>query len=140
MLTIMSRKREESRKTAHDPLTSIERQLASRSPSSSSQSKPKYRSSLPSATVADKAPEVQARLSRESSERERALELIRRKKREREVTATPSSVRGESSSGYADVFNRREVEEAHRYRDRRWDGSSRRDYDERGRDRPRRQW
>ncbi|KJA22039.1 hypothetical protein HYPSUDRAFT_672254 [Hypholoma sublateritium FD-334 SS-4] len=132
------KKREESRKQAHDPLTSIERQLATRSSSSSSQSKAKYRPPLPSKTIADKPPEVQARLSRESSERERAMELIRRKKREQEVSATPNTTHGEPS-GYADVFNRREVEEAHRYRDRRWDGSSRRN-DDRSRDQSRRRW
>ena len=44
------------------------------------------------------------------------MELIRRKKREMEGSATPSTVRGGTPSGYGDVFNRREVEEAHRYR------------------------
>ncbi|KAF9482915.1 hypothetical protein BDN70DRAFT_800562 [Pholiota conissans] len=123
-----SRKREESRKFAHDPLTSIERQLASRSSGSTSKPEPRYRRPPPPRKeISDKPPEVQARLSRESSERERALELIRRKKREMEIAATPSTVHGEPSSGYGDVFNRREVEEAHRYRDRRWDGSRRRD-------------
>lgn len=84
--------------------------------------------------IVDKPPEVQARLSRESSERQRALELIRRKKREMEGNATPSTVFGDSSDGYGDVYNRREVEEAHRHRDkwreggyanRRWDESHR---------------
>lgn len=70
-------------------------------------------------------PEVQARLSRESSERERALELIRRKKREMRGSETPSTVHGELDNRYEDVFNRREVEEAHRTRDRRWDGRER---------------
>ena len=45
---------------------------------------------------------------------------MRRKQREREraesATATPSTVHG----GYADVFNRLEVEDAHRERDRAW--------------------
>jgi hypothetical protein len=70
---------------------------------------------------------MQARLSRESSERERALDLIRRKKREMEGNATPSTVCDESGT-YGDVFNRKEVEEAHRYRDRphrRWDDEDR---------------
>ncbi|KAI9453311.1 hypothetical protein BJY52DRAFT_1289627 [Lactarius psammicola] len=62
----------------------------------------------------------EGRLARESAERERALALVRRKQREREraesATATPSTVHG----GYADVFNRLEVEDAHRERDRAW--------------------
>lgn len=133
------RKREESRKTAHDPLTSIERQLATRSSGSSFQSRSNYRRPPPK-TLADKPPEVQVRLTRESSERDRALELIRRKKREMEITSTPSTVHGgEASGGYGDVFNRREVEEAHRYRDRRWDGRPRRD-DDRSKDHSRKRW
>jgi pyruvate/2-oxoglutarate dehydrogenase complex dihydrolipoamide acyltransferase (E2) component len=63
----------------------------------------------------------EGRLVRESAERERALALVRRKQREREraesATATPSTVHG---GGYADVFNRVEVEDAHRERDRAW--------------------
>ncbi|KAH9023677.1 hypothetical protein EDB85DRAFT_2075291 [Lactarius pseudohatsudake] len=60
----------------------------------------------------------EGRLARESAERERALALVRRKQRERaeSATETPSTVHG----GYADVFNRLEVEDAHRERDRAW--------------------
>ncbi|KIK05072.1 hypothetical protein K443DRAFT_373534 [Laccaria amethystina LaAM-08-1] len=117
------RKRDEFRKSAHDPLTSITKQLASRSPSSSSsyRSRPTLPHTAPSAP-----PEVQARLSREMSERERAQELIRRKRREMEGGETPSTVHGGSGSGYGDVFNRKEVEDAHRERDR----GSRRWYDD----------
>ncbi|KAJ7342451.1 hypothetical protein DFH08DRAFT_874302 [Mycena albidolilacea] len=107
------RKRDTARKSVHDPLTSITHQLASRhalSPSSKSSYRPR-----PPATNASQPPEVQARLSRELSERERAMELIRRKQREMRGSETPSSVHG---GGYGDVFNRREVEEAHRGRDR----------------------
>lgn len=75
----------------------------------------------PPKDIEDKPPELQARLSRESSERQRALELIRRKKREMEGSATPSTVFGNSAGGYGDVYNRREVEDAHRHRDR-WRG------------------
>lgn len=87
---------------------------------------------------------MNARLTRESSERERALELIRRKKREMQGSETPSTVYGGLDGGYGDVFNRREVEEAHRGRDRRWDRGdrswkeddrSRRHSDGRGRER-----
>jgi hypothetical protein len=60
------------------------------------------------------------RLTRESSERERALALIRRKQREMRGSETPSTVHGGLDEGYGDVFNRREVEEAHSYRRRRW--------------------
>ncbi|EDR03685.1 uncharacterized protein LACBIDRAFT_306769 [Laccaria bicolor S238N-H82] len=117
------RKRDEFRKSAHDPLTSITKQLASRPPSSSSSyhSRPALPSHAPSAP-----PEVQARLSREMSERERAQELIRRKRREMQGGETPSAVHGGSGSAYGDVFNRKEVEEAHRERDR----GSRRRYDD----------
>jgi hypothetical protein len=67
----------------------------------------------------------EGRLARESAERERALALMRRKQREREraesSAATPSTVHGGNGGpGYTDVFNRREVEDAHRERDRVW--------------------
>ncbi|KAJ7115374.1 hypothetical protein C8R44DRAFT_223442 [Mycena epipterygia] len=109
------RKRDTARKSVHDPLTSITHQLASRH--GSSPSKSSYRARPPVVPPnTSRPPEVQARLTRESSERERALELIRRKQREMRGSETPSSVHG---GGYGDVFNRREVEEAHRGRDRR---------------------
>jgi hypothetical protein len=67
----------------------------------------------------------EGRLARESVERARALALLRRKQRELErsesATATPSTVHGgDNGPGYVDVFNRREVEDAHRGRDRSW--------------------
>ncbi|KAG6890516.1 hypothetical protein C0995_007715 [Termitomyces sp. Mi166 len=123
------RKRDTARKSIHDPLTSITKELASRSSASSSSSSSYRRPRLPQASQAP--PDVHARLTRESSERERALELIRRKKREMEGSITPSTVHGGVDPGYDDVFNRKEVEEAHRYRERRWDA---RDHD-RGRSR-----
>ena len=70
----------------------------------------------------DKHTDVQSRLSRESSERQRALELVRRKKREMEGNSTPSTVVDDLTGGYGDVFNRQEVEEAHKYKDRRREG------------------
>ena len=109
------RRREEYRKAAHDPLSSITQQLSAKFGSSSSVPIRPYRRPK---DIVDKPPEVQARLSRESSERQRALDLIRRKKREMEGNATPSTVFGDSAGGYGDVYNRREVEEAHRHRDR----------------------
>ncbi|KAL0567838.1 hypothetical protein V5O48_014159 [Marasmius crinis-equi] len=112
------RKRDSARKSLHDPLTSITKQLAPSSSSSSSSSKPRPPPRIPHN-------EVNARLSRESSERQRALALIQRKKREMMGSETPSTVRGggDDASEYGDMYNRREVEEAHRIRDRRWDDS-----------------
>ncbi|KZT00356.1 uncharacterized protein LAESUDRAFT_739671 [Laetiporus sulphureus 93-53] len=112
--------RDLARKSVNDPLTSINYQLSSRSASTSTTS---HARRPPSSTSAanQKPPEV-ARLNRESSERQRALELIRRKKREMEGSETPSTVHGGRDEGYGDVFNRREVEEARRIRERRWDG------------------
>ena len=63
-------------------------------------------------------PEVNERLTRESSERERALALIRRKKREMAGSETPSTVHGGlDDEGVSNMFNQREVdsEAAKRY-------------------------
>ncbi|KAG6830269.1 hypothetical protein H0H92_001535 [Tricholoma furcatifolium] len=117
------RKRDTARKSIHDPLTSITKELSSRSSSSTPSTSYRRPRLPPEAAMAP--PEVHARLTRESSERERALALIRRKKREMEGSATPSTVHGGIDPGYDDVFNRKEVEEAHRGRERRWDS---RDY------------
>lgn len=115
--------RDLARKSVHDPLTSINQRLAQGS------SPPKSRPPPPPPPSARSAPnsKVAERLSRESSERQRALALIARKKREME-SATPSTVRGPDGmdGGYGDVYNRREVEEAHRHRDRRDDRRDRR--------------
>jgi len=121
-LMSVCRKRDTARKSIHDPLTSINHQLAS-----SSKSSPKPRlPPPPSSRLASQPPEVNARLSRESSERERALALIRRRKSEMMGSDTPSTVRGgDDSSEYGDMYNRRDVQEAHRLRDRRWDDSFR---------------
>ncbi|KAG2126119.1 hypothetical protein BD769DRAFT_1735552 [Suillus cothurnatus] len=105
------RLRDLASKTMNDPLTAITHQLASGS--SSNNSSPMKPPPLPSDATA-------MRLTRESSERERALALIRRKQREMRGSETPSTVHGGLDEGYGDVFNRREVEEAHSYRRRRW--------------------
>lgn len=122
-------------------MTSITKQLAAR-PSTSTTSSSSYRPRpLPSKANHDndKPPEVQARLSRESTERERALELIRRKKCEMEGNVTPSTVCNDS--GYGDVYNKREVQEAHRFRDRRWDSGHRHwDDDDRNKRRSSKLW
>ncbi|PSS37950.1 hypothetical protein PHLCEN_2v207 [Hermanssonia centrifuga] len=136
--------RELARKSAHDPLTNINQQLSRRSsdPSSSSSfsrpqpssRRPPARPPLATPTVREPPPPSTERLQRESSERQRALELIRRKKREMQGSETPSTVYGGMEGGYGDVYNRREVEEAHRYkdrdggRDRRWEDYGRGDY------------
>ncbi|KAJ3553745.1 hypothetical protein NM688_g3454 [Phlebia brevispora] len=111
------RTRELARQSAQDPLTSINRQLSRRTADSES-SRPKATTRLPPPAPYNSRPEVSERLTRESSERQRALELIKRKRRQLEGSETPSTVHG----GYGDVFNRREVEEAHRNRDRRRHG------------------
>ena len=128
------RRREEYRKSVHDPLTSITKQLASKTGPSSSRTP--MRPPLLKKEMDGKHSDVQSRLSRESSERQRALELVRRKKREMEGNSTPSTVVDGFTGGYGDVFNRQEVEEAHKYKDRRREegyGHRRWDDDERGR-------
>jgi len=79
-------------------------------------------------------------LARESTEQERALALLRRKQHEREhaerATATPSTVNsGDGRLGYADVFSRREAEDAYHERDRSW---RHRRWEDNGRDSQRR--
>ncbi|KAI0685214.1 hypothetical protein BC835DRAFT_1408888 [Cytidiella melzeri] len=114
--------RELARKSAHDPLTSINRQLARRPGDTNrpmpSRSRAVGRPGSPPRAIRDslQQPEMSERLSRESSERLRASELIKRRKRESGGSATPSTARSGMGGGYGDVFNRREVEEAHRYR------------------------
>jgi hypothetical protein len=124
----ITRQRDLARQLKADPLSSIPSHLKRPShphaaippsqPHSYSQSQ---QSQKPPPSSASR----EGRLARESVERERALALLRRKQREREqaarTTATPSSVNGgDGGPGYADVFNRREVEDAHRERDRSW--------------------
>ena len=115
--------RELARKMAHDPLTSINQQLARRAGDESSRAGSSRR--LPPSSGSQPRPESE-RLSRESSERQRALELIKRRQRELEGSATPSTVRGGMGGGYGDMYNRQDVEEAHRHRDRRGRGDERR--------------
>ncbi|RPD53691.1 hypothetical protein L226DRAFT_502299 [Lentinus tigrinus ALCF2SS1-7] len=151
------RLRDLARKSVHDPLTSINSQLASRDrPSSSSSSfrrpgprpgpssQPPPRSSVTVSANSSSAPAPAApgprasteRLTRESAERQRALELIRRKKMMEgggSEPSTPSTVRG---GGYGDVFNRREIEEVQRARRREHDRDRDREWG-RGRERDR---
>ncbi|KIJ58763.1 hypothetical protein HYDPIDRAFT_99381 [Hydnomerulius pinastri MD-312] len=120
-------------KSLNDPLTAITHQLASRSlPSNpprpslppinarSRNHRPSRHNDPPRPAPPQPKPldPTTARLSRESSERERALALIRRKQREMAGSETPSTVHGGMDGGYGDVFNKREVEEAHAHRDR----------------------
>ncbi len=118
------RRRDRQRKSAHDPLTAINTQLASRPGSgpSTSSSSAQRRQGPPSTSRSDMQapPAVSARLVREFSERERAGALIARKKREM-GSETPSTVYGGRSGGYGDVFNRKEVEEVRRDRQRGWE-------------------
>ena len=126
------RLRDLARKSAHDPLTSINTQLGARSSINedlhvSRRSQASFRDRRQdTSSQGSRPPEVAERLTRESSERQRALALIARKKRELAGSETPSTVHGGMDGGYGDVFNRREVEEAHRHRERRWERSDRR--------------
>lgn len=116
-----------SSKHASDPLTSIKSELSRSYPSDSIN----HPSSFATRGTETPLNTTEARLQRESSERARAMDLIRRKKREREREAlgmgnmTPSSV-GEDDldrdAGYGDVYNRKATEDAHRRRhqDRGW--------------------
>jgi hypothetical protein len=127
------RQRDLARQVRADPLASIPSHLMRSSRTTPSSMPPQSRRHPPSRRHPHAQPSQpqppqpqpppssasrQGRLARESSERERALALVRRKQRERaeSATATPSTVHG----GYADVFNRVEVEDAHRERDRAW--------------------
>ncbi|KAF8841358.1 hypothetical protein BDN67DRAFT_526300 [Paxillus ammoniavirescens] len=128
------RQRDLLSKSRHDPLTAITQQLASRSssnnfslpslPSTHPRSRDRRSSCQagPPSPAAPPQPKQQdpttARRNRESSERERALALIRRKKREMAGSETPSTVHGGMDGGYGDVYNKREVDEAHAHRDR----------------------
>ncbi|KAI0794967.1 hypothetical protein C8Q75DRAFT_748280 [Abortiporus biennis] len=113
--------RDLARKSVHDPLTAINSQLIARSSREESSSSRSRSRPVKQSATSSQPPIVSERLNRESSERQRALELIRRKKREMEGSETPSTVYGGRDEGYRDVFNKREVEEAHRHRERRWD-------------------
>lgn len=137
------RQRDLARQLKADPLSSIPSHLkrplhshgAMPPPQSHSYSQPQQLQK-PSPSSAP----LESRLARESVERERALALLRRKRREREqaerATATPSTVNGgDGGPGYADLFNRREVEDAHRERDRSW---RHRRWEDDGRDKHRR--
>ena len=119
------RQRDLARQLKADPLSSIPSHLkrplhshaATPPPQPHSYSQPQQLRKPPPSSASR-----EGRLARESVERERAQALLRRKQREREqaesATATPSTVNG--GPGYGDVFNRREVEDAHRERDRSW--------------------
>lgn len=163
--------RDLARKSVHDPLTAINSQLTSRAAASSTSplsatfssssrlganNLPGYRRAPPppppsrptnselssQSSGHGSAPEVAERLNRESSERQRALELIKRKRREMMGSETPSTVHGGTGEGYVygDQFNRKEVQEAHRYRDRdnRWDRHDDRGWGNRPDSRPQR--
>lgn len=127
---ISCRQRDLRSKSRNDPLTSITHQLAARSssqpspPSNNSRSgghRSSHNSNKQPAGLPPPPKQLDpttARLNREASERERALALIRRKKRELAGSETPSSVHGGMDEGYGDVYNKSAVEEAHAHRDR----------------------
>lgn len=139
------RDRDELRKQRHDPLKEVEASLARVSePSPSSSSRTRYPMDPPrrpttSASAPAPAPApasapgtlLDSRLSREQSERQRAAELIARKRKERMVEETPTTT-ASSDGGYRDLYNKVDVEAAHRRRRgdtqwndrvRHWDGT-----------------
>ena len=116
------RQRDLARQLKADPISSIPSHLKG---SSRAMPPPQSHSHSPPQQPPPSSASREGRLARESVERARALALLRRKQREREhaesATATPSTVHGGNDGpGYVDVFNRREVEDAHRERDRSW--------------------
>ncbi|KAK2464032.1 hypothetical protein APHAL10511_003976 [Amanita phalloides] len=115
------RLRDAARKSVEDPLTAINRHLIS-SRDRQNEHEQDWRFKRPEPPTRSKQPsskdDVQARLARESSERERALALIRRKKREMSGSETPSTVHGGDLT--TDMFNREDVEEARRRREKEW--------------------
>ncbi|KZV82368.1 hypothetical protein EXIGLDRAFT_713471 [Exidia glandulosa HHB12029] len=120
------RQRDDSRKSQSDPLRSIPAQL---SQSTSTHSRDRYHdnsrrgtAAAPSSSARGRPSDpVQERLSREASERARAAELIRRRRREMEGSMTPSTVAGGVDEGYSERYNRKDTEDAQRRRrDRRW--------------------
>lgn len=114
------------RKSQSDPLTSINTQLAlharTQQPSRarariSAAQTPRPRIAFDGGGPGTSA--VHERLTREAAERARAAELIRRRRRERDGSATPSTVHGGMDEPYSDRYNRRETEEAQRRRQQR---------------------
>ena len=102
------RKRDESRKYVHDPLTSTTKQLAARLIGLL------YRRKLTMINLQKK------KLGYLSPQSEGVhWNSYGGIKREMEGNLTPSTV--SNDSGYGDVYNKRELQDAHRFRDRRWD-------------------
>ncbi|PVG04699.1 hypothetical protein CPB86DRAFT_777974 [Serendipita vermifera] len=132
------RDRDEIRKQKHDPLKEIEASL-SRASSSSRISPPRVSSKNPMGPPSIPKPSssnsmLDNRLSREISERQRAAELIARKRKERMGNETPTTV-APSEDGYGNMYNKDDVEAAARRRRegdsnrwkervRHWDGTS----------------
>jgi hypothetical protein len=134
----VSRDRDEMRKQKHDPLKEIEASLSRASSSSRiSPSRPSSKSlmgppSFPPPSSSNNL--LDSRLSREHSERQRAAELIARKRRERLGDETPTTVTA-SEDGYGNMYNKDDVAAAARRRRegdssrwkervRHWDGTS----------------
>ncbi|CAG8717397.1 3858_t:CDS:2, partial [Acaulospora colombiana] len=112
------RDRDEIRKQKHDPLKEIEASL-SRASSSSRISPPRVSSKNsmgpPSIPSSSSNTMLGNRLSREHSERQRAAELIARKRKERMGNETPTTV-APSEAGYGNMYNKDDVEAAARRR------------------------
>jgi hypothetical protein len=99
------------RKVRQDPLKDVEASL-SRLASSSKTSPPIARKPITKLSSAPSTSDtlLDSRLSREQSERQRAAELIARRRRDQIGAETPSTVAGQTV--YDDLFNRVEVEDA----------------------------
>jgi len=124
-LTFIHRRKDTARKSSYDPLTDINTRLTNHHrqvvAATSRTNMPPPRSRVLQASRPGSNDAVRERLSRESSERERAAELIRRRRREMEGSMTPSTVHGGVDEGYSDRYNSRETEDAQRRRkDRHW--------------------
>jgi len=113
------RTRELSRKSLNDPLTSINSALSKsqREKEFQERARRQFRPPPPPSRSTSSADPLTNRLSRESSERERALELIARRRREKAGMDTPMSVSSvDDREVYGDLFNRQETKEARRRR------------------------
>lgn len=126
-LTSLLSDRDEMRKQRHDPLKDVEASLARISDHPSSRTRhPMDPPRRPASSTSGSESMLDSRLSREQSERQRAADLIARKRRERMVHDTPTTT-ASSDTGYGNQYNKVDVEAANRRRrgDNRWNDRSR---------------
>jgi hypothetical protein len=99
-------KQDLNRKKRDDPLTSISRELALQASAHAPRGRPPPRPKH--STSSDQLSDVDSRLRRESSERQRAQELIRRRQREARGLDSPSMTPNRRDE-YDDLFNPQEI-------------------------------